>query len=188
MQVAVYLGANQGRKALYKEVTEKLGAWIGKNGCTLVYGGSDVGLMGILAHQVKASGGRIKGVVPSFFDDLTYKDLDEKVLVRTMEERKAAMAKDTSLFIALPGGLGTLEESADILSQTRIGIYNAPFVFINANGYYDNLKKQINKMVEEGFLEEEVFSHVFFIDSEEELNKIASKASQGLFKGHYLKQ
>ena len=132
MKVTVYLGANMGDNPSFKEATIALGRWIAKNGLILVYGGSKMGLMGVLGDTVLEYG------------DQAYERLTSMTIVETMAERKTAMLEQDELFIALPGGLGILEEISEAIAAARVGKLNKPCVFFNLNGYYDAMKAMLD--------------------------------------------
>ena len=125
MKVTVYLGANMGDNPSFKEATIALGRWIAKNGLILVYGGSKM---------------------PQFLKDreIAYERLTSMTIVETMAERKTAMLEQDELFIALPGGLGILEEISEAIAAARVGKLNKPCVFFNLNGYYDAMKAMLD--------------------------------------------
>lgn len=120
MRVTVYLGANEGSDPALKQAVRELGRWIGESGNALVYGGSRSGLMGLLAESVLTAGGEVTGVEPQFFmeQELQYDGLTELIVTRDMAERKTKMIELGDAFIAFPGGTGTLEEIAEVMSQS----------------------------------------------------------------------
>ena len=124
MNITVYLGANAGNDPALAQATAELGRWIGESGNTLVYGGSESGLMGVLAKSALAAGGKAIGVEPQFFIDEGYEfdGLTELIVTRDMSERKAKMIELGEAFIALPGGTGTLEEIAEVDERVVLGI------------------------------------------------------------------
>ena len=150
MKVTVYLGANMGDNPSFKKATIALGQWIAKNGHTLVYGGSKMGLMGVLGDTVLENGGQAHGIMPQFLKDreIAYEGLTSMTIVETMAERKTAMLVQGDLFIALPGGLGTLEEISEAIAAARVGKLDKPCVFFNLNGYYDAMKQQQNSSLQ----------------------------------------
>ncbi len=119
MNITVYLGSEYGVNPLYIEKAAELGRWIGSNGHSLVYGGGNVGLMGVLADNVLASGGKVIGVIPDFFIEIEqqHNGLTELEVVPSMSERKKRMVELGDFFIAFPGGIGTLEEISEIMTR-----------------------------------------------------------------------
>ena len=142
MNITVYLGANEGNDPALKQAVEELGRWIGESGNALVYGGSRSGLMGRLAHSVLTAGGEVTGVEPQFFIDseVQYDGLTKLIVTKDMTERKTRMIELGDAFIAFPGGTGTLEEIAEVMSRVSLGQLDAPCILYDLNGYYDSLK------------------------------------------------
>ena len=137
MNVTVYLGSTPGNDPALMKAVRELGTWIGENGHDLVYGGSRCGLMGMLAESVLASGGKVTGVEPKFFVDagFVYDDITTLYVTHDMSERKAKMIELGDAFIAFPGGTGTLEEIAEIMSKVALRHLSAPCILYNLNGY-----------------------------------------------------
>ena len=145
MNITVYLGANEGNAPFFKEAVHELGLWIGTNGNTLVYGGSKSGLMGELAESVLQAGGKVIGVEPQFFIDagFVYDEITELITTKDMSERKAKMIELGDVFIAFPGGTGTLEEITEVMSKVSLKHLDAPCILYNLNGYYDRDRKSV---------------------------------------------
>ena len=179
MNITVYLGANEGKDPSLKEAVRALGAWIGNAGHSLVYGGSKSGLMGELAESVLRAGGRVTGVEPQFFIDagFEYNDVTELIVTKDMTERKAKMIELGSAFIAFPGGTGTLEEIAEVMSKVSLGHLDKPCILYNLNGYYEGLKTQLAHMIELGLSSEERQRGICFADSLEDIRGIIGRAS-----------
>jgi len=171
MNIAVYCGASSGKNYIYTEKAVELSKWIASNSNTLVYGGGNVGLMGLIADTVLENGGSAIGVIPTFLVDkeIAHQGLTELHTVETMHERKAKMISLSDCFIALPGGPGTLEEITEVISWGRIGQHVNPCILFNTNGYYDLLKSQYELMVDEGFLSKEDRDKILFTDSFNEI-------------------
>ncbi|MDO4627414.1 MAG: TIGR00730 family Rossman fold protein [Pasteurellaceae bacterium] len=163
MNITVYCGANLGNQQVYQQATVDLAKWIAKCG-TLVYGGGNAGLMGLLADTVLAEGGKVIGVMPTFLQqrELAHQGLTELILVESMAERKAKMLALANVCIALPGGPGTLEEITEVYSWARIGKNTAPCICFNANGFYDPLQTLYRQMCESGFLTQADFDKLLF--------------------------
>ena len=176
MNITVYLGANEGNDPFLKEAVRELGAWIGINGNTLVYGGSKSGLMGLIAESTLLAGGEVIGVEPQFFIDseLQHDGLTRLIVTQDMEERKAKMIELGDAFIAFPGGTGTLEEIAEIISKVSLKQLDAPCILYNLNGYYDHLKALLALMIEKGLSSEERQEGIFFAENLEEIRQILS--------------
>lgn len=155
--ICVFCGSNPGRGSGYVEQAEGLGRLLASEGITVVYGGAGVGTMGALARAARGAGGRVVGVIPEHLMriELAPDDLDELHHVRTMHERKALMAELADGFIALPGGLGTLEEFAEIVTWAQLGLHSKPAGLLNVAGYYDHLLSFLDNAVSEQFLRAE---------------------------------
>ena len=149
----------------------RLGTWIGENGHRLIYGGSRIGLMGELAEAVLKAGGEVIGVEPGFFVDscLQHDGINELIVTDTMAERKAIMIERGDAYIAFPGGTGTLEEIAEVMSQIRLGHNDRPCFILNLDGFYDPLKVMLDRMVSEGFLDADSRSRFLFADDTDEI-------------------
>ena len=150
MNITVYLGASAGNDPAFLPAVQELGNWIGANGHALVYGGSKSGLMGALADSVLDAGGHVTGVEPSFFIEAEFQHdgIDDLIVTSDMAERKAKMIELGDAFIAFPGGTGTLEEIAEVMSQVSLKQLQAPCILYNLNGYYDHLKALLEHMIE----------------------------------------
>jgi uncharacterized protein (TIGR00730 family) len=152
--VCVYAGSNPGVDAVYAETARKLGHEIARRGLGLVYGGSNMGLMGCTANAVLESGGKAIGVMPCglFRGEMAHTGLSQFYEVADMHERKAKMAELSDAFIALPGGYGTWEELFEAVSWCQLGIHQKPVGILNVNGYYTPLLQMIEKAVSAGFM------------------------------------
>lgn len=157
MNIVVYCGSNPGSNPHYAEAASQLGKWIAESGNALVYGGSSIGLMGLISRAALEHGGRVYGVEPQFFLDagVEQHDLTELYVVETMSERKAKMIKMGDIFIALPGGVGTLEEITEIMSRIRLKLSDNPCFCLNIDDYYTPLQSLIENMREQGFIDHE---------------------------------
>lgn len=171
MNITVYCGANMGNNKDYKEAAKSIGSWIAKKNYTLVYGGGSTGLMGVIADEVLNRGGRVIGIRPDFLSSLeaAHTGLTEFIRVETMTERKKIMIEKGDVYIALPGGFGTLEEIAEVISWSMIGKNDKACIFFNIDGVYNDLKNQFEKMIGEGFLSEKYKERVIFSQSIEEI-------------------
>ena len=149
----------------------RLGSWIGRSGHRLIYGGSRIGLMGELGEAVLQAGGEVIGVEPGFFVDscLQHDGINELIVTDTMAERKAIMIERGDAYIAFPGGTGTLEEIAEVMSQIRLGHNDRPCLVLNLDGFYDPLRVMLDRMVSEGFLDRESRSRFLFAKDVEEI-------------------
>ena len=174
MNITVYLGANEGKNLTLKTAVRDLGIWIGGSGHRLVYGGSKSGLMGELAESVLQAGGEVIGMEPQFFIDaeLQYDAITELIVTKDMTERKTKMIELGDAFIAFPGGTGTLEEIAEVMSKVSLKHLDAPCILYNLNGYYDGLKTLLLHMTEMGLSSPERQEGIYFAEDLEEICKI----------------
>ena len=178
MHITVYLGANCGTDPHLAQAVRELGAWIGAAGHTLVYGGSKTGLMGLLAQSALAQGGSVIGVEPECFmaQELQYDGLTQLIVTRSMAERKAKMIQLGDAFIAFPGGTGTLEEIAEVMSKVSLRHLDAPCILYNLNGYYDGLKALLARMIEKGLSSPERQQGIYFVEDLEQIKEILQKS------------
>jgi len=152
--VCVFCGASIGTNPAYREAAVALGQAIARRGLTLVYGGGAVGLMGVVADAAMAAGGEVVGIIPqSLLDaEVGHKGLTHLEVVNGMHARKARMAELSDAFIALPGGLGTLEELFEVWTWGQLGYHAKPLGLLDVNGFYDKLGGFLDHIVEEGFV------------------------------------
>ena len=172
MNIAVYLGSNDGKNPAFKKITEELGAWIGDNGHNLVYGGADCGLMGILADTVQSHGGCVTGVIPGFMNGKRKADVNRCIVTETMSERKAAMIELADAFIAMPGGPGTLEEIAEVISLSRLARNEKECILYDYEGYWTPVREMFLKMIDNGFVSPSELNHVHFASDLDEIREI----------------
>jgi len=152
--ICVYCGSRHGARPAYAAAARALGRAIGSRGWQLVYGGGQVGLMGEVADATLAAGGRVVGVIPETLKKLEvgHLGLHELHVVPNMHVRKQMMAERADVFIALPGGIGTLEELYEVWTWRQLGYHDQPIGLLNVDGYYDDLLRFMGKSVEQGFL------------------------------------
>ena len=170
-RVCVFCGSSVGARPEYAEAARDLAAELARRHLGLVYGGGGVGIMGVLADAALASGVEVIGVIPRPLAsrELAHTGLTELRLVESMHERKATMASLVDGFIALPGGLGTLEETLEILTWAQLGIHRKPIGILNVEGYYDGLLRFLSHAVREEFVRPEYFALLLFGDTPAEL-------------------
>ena len=173
MRITVFCGANNGKSELYKANAIELGKWIANKNHTLVYGGGKIGLMGVIADTVLENSGEVIGIMPQFLVDreISHNDINELIVVDDMSVRKTKLVDLGDVFIALPGGPGTLEEISQVISWVRVDKKDAPCILMNINGYYDFLEQYFDKMVEDGFLTKEDRKRTLFTDSIDEMEE-----------------
>lgn len=155
-RVCVFCGSNPGARPEYAAAAAAVGRLLAESGVTLVYGGASVGLMGTLADAALAAGGKVVGVIPESLADreISHPGLTELQVVSTMHERKAAMADLSDGFLALPGGIGTMEELFEIWTWGHLGYHEKPCGLLNIAEYYTSLLKFVDDMVVEKFVRE----------------------------------
>lgn len=160
--LCVYCGSRPGTSPEFAAVARQIGAWIGANGGQLVYGGGHNGLMGVVADATLAAGGRVVGVIPKALVDKewAHQGCTELHIVDTMHERKRIMAEHADAFLALPGGIGTLEEFFEVWTWRQLGYHNKPVGLLNQNGYYDHLLAFLAASVKNGFMNNDLMALV----------------------------
>jgi uncharacterized protein (TIGR00730 family) len=154
-RICVFCGASPGRDPRHADGARAFGALLAERGIGLVYGGGRVGLMGALADGALDAGGEVIGVIPARLVDreLAHPGVTELRIVETLHQRKAVMAELADAFVALPGGLGTLEELAEVLSWAQLDLHAKPFALLDPLGYYEPLVAFLDRAVAEGFLQ-----------------------------------
>ncbi len=159
--LCVFCGSSPGADPQYSIEAESLAHEMAKRGINLVYGGGGAGIMGKLASALKSSSVSVIGIIPSrIYDMIHHLDHteDELIVVETMHERKAAMYERSDAFIALPGGIGTLEEFMEALTWLQLGYHHKPVGLLNCGGFFDPLVSLLEQMVREGFLRKEMLN------------------------------
>jgi len=153
-RVCVYCGSSEGNDPAYRAAAGELGERLARAGIGLVYGGASIGVMGTLAEATLAHGGEVIGVIPESLmaAEVSHPALSQRYIVTTMHERKALMASLADGFIAMPGGLGTLEELFEMLTWAQLGFHDKPIVALNTAGYYTPLLTFLDEAVASGFI------------------------------------
>lgn len=156
MRITVFCGASNGIDPVYQQAAKTLGTLFAEQKIELVFGGGHVGLMGTIADAVLAGGGQVHGVIPEYLQsrELAHDGLTVLEVVPDMHARKARMAELADAFVALPGGIGTLEELFEVWTWGQLGHHTKPVVLYNVNGFYDPLLAFVERMREEGFIRE----------------------------------
>ena len=180
MKITVFLGSMFGSRPVYKAAVTKLGRWIGKEGHRLVYGGSMTGLMGTLAEAVLSAGGKVTGVEPQMFveQDLQSNEITELIVVPDIPSRRKVMLEMGDVYIAFPGGTGTLEEISEAISHVKMRLQSGVCILYNLEGFYDPLKSQFSRMVEEGFIDREAMKSIYFTENLQEITSIIEDYSE----------
>ncbi|CUW12453.1 TIGR00730 family Rossman fold protein [Leuconostoc inhae] len=165
--IAVFMGAQFGNDPEYTIIAEKLGQLIAEKKLKLVYGGGRDGLMGATALSTMAHGGEVIGITPNNLaeDAISPEQVTRLIEVDSMSERKDLMMRYADAFVVLPGGFGTLEELAQVLSWAKIGLHDKPLVLLNINGFYDSLWAWLKETVTNGFVAEHELQHVQLFDN-----------------------
>ena len=170
-RICVFCGSSEGARPAYADAAQRLGEELVKRGLGLVYGGGSIGLMGVLADTVLAAGGEAIGVIPGGLAsrELAHAGLTEMHVVGSMHERKALLASLCDGFLALPGGLGTFEETLEVLTWAQLGIHRKPVGVLNVEGYWDGLRRLLAHAVGEGFVRPEYAALLLFSGTPAEL-------------------
>jgi|SRR5450755_548847 len=156
-RICGFCGSNMGTNVAYRDAAVALGRLLAARRIELVYGGGNVGLMGVLADTILEGGGRVIGVIPESLmaKEVGHRGLTELRVVNSMHERKALMSDLSDGFIAMPGGFGTFEEFCEVITWSQLGIHSKPCGLLNVEGFYDSLLALFDHAVGEGFLREE---------------------------------
>ena len=151
--ICVYCGSGSGKSPVYAEAARALGVEMAKAGIRLVYGGGAVGLMGILAKSVLDNGGNVTGIIPEFLQEreVMLDSVQDLIVTQDMHERKRKMFDAAQAFVALPGGIGTLEEVVEMLTWAQLGQHKKPILLANIDGFWDPLARLFDHMEDEAF-------------------------------------
>jgi uncharacterized protein (TIGR00730 family) len=162
--IAVYCGSMKGNRPIYAEKAAELGKLLAQENIRLVYGGGNVGLMGVVANSVLTNGGEVTGVAPHFLmqREVLHDDLHEMHIVESMHERRLLMIDKSDAFISMPGGYGTLDEFGEVLMLTILGDRKFPCGFLNVDGFYDAMIMQLDRMSADGFLQQAYRDNAIF--------------------------
>jgi uncharacterized protein (TIGR00730 family) len=172
--ICVFCGSSAGRRSLYLDAARHVGERLAAAGVTVVYGGSSVGVMGALADAALSAGGRVVGVIPRFMTgpEVAHDGLTELHVVDSMHQRKALMAELADAFVSLPGGLGTMEETFEVLSWSQLGLHRKPVGLLDVGGYFRPLEAFLDHACDEGFIAPE---HRALVVVEEDLDRLLSR-------------
>lgn len=170
-KIAVYCGSSPGKNPAFHQAAVQLGKVLAEREITLVYGGGSVGLMGILAQTIIDRGGQVIGVIPQAIADMevAFTDIQDLRVVEDMHTRKALMAELADAFIALPGGMGTIEEIMEILTWAQLGFHEKPCGILNIAGFYNQLLKFLDRLVMDQFIAPEHRSMLMVDESPQSL-------------------
>lgn len=180
MNIVVYCGSSNGNDSKYIESAKALGKWIGESGNTLVYGGARMGLLGAVSDATLEAGGKVIGVLPDVpqIQARRHQGLTEYIDTASMAERKATMIELADAFVALPGGIGTLDELTDVMSLSSLDITTCPIVLFDTDGYYQPFRAVIRKIIEAGFGREEYFARMLFSEEIKEIAQFITKNNE----------
>jgi uncharacterized protein (TIGR00730 family) len=154
LSICIYCGSRSGASPVYAQAAKAVGAWIGRQSARLVYGGGHAGLMGTVADATLSGGGTVLGVIPRALEnrELAHRGITELHVVDTMHQRKALMAQESDVFLALPGGIGTLEELFEVWTWLQLGYHDKPVGLLNVDGYFDDLLRFMDHTTSQGFV------------------------------------
>ena len=171
LKICIFCASSPGIDPVYFSAAEELGLILADNSVQVVYGGGAVGLMGRLADTVMSRGGRVTGVIPRFMMKMNWghPGITEMIEVETMQERKSLMISDVDAVVALPGGVGTLEELMEVITLKQLGQFLAPVIILNTAGFYNHLGEFLGKMIRERFMRAEHSGIWQMVDRPEEV-------------------
>ncbi|MBX7044961.1 MAG: TIGR00730 family Rossman fold protein [Ignavibacteria bacterium] len=169
--ICVFCGSSMGSNPEFKQLALSLGKYFAENDIMLIYGGGNVGLMGALSHSVMNHGGKVTGVIPNFMVEKELADYSITKLHRvdSMHERKKLMSDLADGFIAIPGGIGTLDELFEIFTWRQLGLHSKPIGLLNYNGYYDSMINFLRNITANGFMKQEILDYLIVKDKFEDL-------------------
>lgn len=169
--ICVYCSSSNYLDEKFYIVSQELGEKIAQNGYNMVYGGTTVGMMGVVANNALMNGAEVIGVIPERIADfgLKHPELAKVIVTKDMRERKATMEKYADVFISMPGGFGTFEEVFEILVAKQLGYHDKPIIFLNYDGYYDNMIKMFDTVYENKFAKEEMKNLYFIANNVDEI-------------------
>ena len=169
--ISIFCGAHEGNNPIYAQEAKNIAEIIAKKGINVVFGGGDVGLMKIVSDTALDNGVKALGIsLRSLYElELSNPRLDEVIVAETLLDRKDVFMQRSDAFIVLPGGVGSIDELAEVMASNQLGIINKPIGILNTAGYYDHLIAWMHKAVDEGFISDANFSELIITDSCEEL-------------------
>lgn len=169
--LCVYCGSSDRGRPSHHDAALRLGQILAKNGIRLIYGGGRIGMMGRIADAVIAAGGEVVGIIPQFLEqvEVGHSGVTSLIVTDTMHDRKQKMAELSDAFLIMPGGLGTLDETFEILTWKQLGLHEKPIIIVDVEGYWSGLTKLIDHMIEESYARPEHRQLFQIIDSLDEL-------------------
>lgn len=173
-KVCVFTGAASGINPLYKDAAYQMGQMIASRGFGLVYGGGKMGLMGAVADGALAANGKVTGIIPRFLDNIEvgHKGVTDLHIIDSMHERKTMMYDIADAFIIFPGGLGTLDETMEIITWRQLGLHKKPIIIVNLNGYWDTMLIMFQNIINQGFMHH---GHNGHFDQVDDLDNLMDK-------------
>lgn len=173
-RIGIFCSSHEGLLPIYTEAAREVGREIGLHRSTLIYGGSNCGLMEIVAQAVKENGGRVFGVIPALLQQkgLESDNVDVAFYTESLSDRKDAMLRESDILVALPGGIGTLDEIFTTLAGATLAYHNKRIVLYNINGFWNGLICMLNEMESSGFISSEIHKRLYVADTSEELYKL----------------
>jgi uncharacterized protein (TIGR00730 family) len=176
--ICVYCGSGRGKNPLFSNAAKALGEAMAGEGIGLVYGGGGNGLMGDVAKAVRAAGGTVTGIIPATLvaRENPYTDVDELIVVDNLHQRKMLMFERSDAFVALPGGLGTLEELVEQLTWVQLGFHEKPVILANINNYWEKLLQLLDQMRGETFIREGLIPRYTIVEDVQEIVPLLLRA------------
>ena len=170
-RIAIFCGSSKGKDKVYAQAAQELARSINDHKMGVVYGGGNIGLMGVIADEILRLKGEVIGVIPHKLMDreLGHKDITKLHIVETMHDRKAKMAELSKAFIAMPGGIGTLEEFIEVFTWLQLDYHQKPCALLNTNGYFDKFLLFFEHMIEEGFLSQSMADTLIVVENPSKL-------------------
>ncbi len=173
--ICVFCGSSSGNNPVYSKTAAELGRLLAEHSYNLVYGGGNVGLMGILSSSVMDNGGEVTGIIPVLLHSMVpHRKISELIVVKDMHERKSLMYRLSDAFVCMPGGIGSLDELLESFTWLQLGYHSKPVCVLNINGFYAGLLSQLDFMVTEGFLRREVLGSLIVAQSIDEIPGLLS--------------
>jgi len=173
ISIAVFCGSSTGKDDLYRQTSLQLASYFLKHEITLVYGGGNIGLMGVIADEIMLHNGKVIGVIPEFLAkrEVANHDITQLIVVETMHQRKQKMCDLSDAFLILPGGFGSMDELFEILTWKQLGLHHKPIAVLNINGYYNALLQLIDDMSNQQFVSPDNKKLLMFINSVDEIGE-----------------
>ena len=170
-KICIFCGSSMGFDPIYREKAAEMGRALAENHCELLYGGGNVGLMNVIAEEMKQRHCKIVGTITQHLLDMRVgrPDIDELIVVETMSERKKILEDMADAFIAMPGGVGTMDEFFEVMVLSQLRVFDKPVALFNVNGYYDDIVRFIERATKEGFIHSEHANNIIVSDDPKKL-------------------